>query len=55
LKVKLKGRHFDTIEVMEAESRAVLNSLTEHELSRCIYKMAEALERCIRARGLFGV
>jgi hypothetical protein len=31
LKKKLKGRHFDTIEVMEAESQAVLNSLTEHD------------------------
>jgi hypothetical protein len=29
LKMKLKGCHFDTIEVMEAESQAVLNSLTE--------------------------
>jgi hypothetical protein len=25
LKIKLKGRHFDTAEVMEAESQAVLN------------------------------
>jgi hypothetical protein len=32
LKIKLKGRHFDTIEVMEAESQAVLNILTEHDL-----------------------
>jgi hypothetical protein len=31
LKIKLKGRHFDTTEVMEAESQAVLNSLTEHD------------------------
>jgi hypothetical protein len=30
LKRKLKGRHFDTTEVMEAESQAVLNTLTEH-------------------------
>jgi hypothetical protein len=30
LKIKLEGRHFDTTEVMEAESQAVLNSLTEH-------------------------
>jgi hypothetical protein len=31
LKIKLKGHlHFDTVEVMEAESQAVLNSLTEH-------------------------
>jgi hypothetical protein len=29
LKTKLKGRHFDTTEVMEAEPQAVLNSLTE--------------------------
>jgi hypothetical protein len=31
LKIKLKSRHFDTIEVMEAESQAVLNTLTEHD------------------------
>jgi hypothetical protein len=30
LKIKLKGRHFDTSEVIEAESQAVLNSLREH-------------------------
>jgi hypothetical protein len=31
LNLKLKGRHFDTTEAMEAESQAVLNSLTEHD------------------------
>jgi hypothetical protein len=31
LKIKLKGRHFDTTEVIEAESYAVLNILTEHD------------------------
>jgi hypothetical protein len=31
LKIKLKGRHFDTTERLEAEPRAVLNSLTEHD------------------------
>jgi histone-lysine N-methyltransferase SETMAR len=30
LKIKLKGCCFDTIEVIEAESQAVLNTLTEH-------------------------
>jgi hypothetical protein len=30
LKIKMKDRHFDTIEEVEAESQAVLNSLTEH-------------------------
>jgi hypothetical protein len=31
LKIKLNGRHFDTTEVIEAESQAVLNALTEHD------------------------
>jgi hypothetical protein len=32
LKKKWKGRHFDTTEVIEADSQAVLNTLTEHDL-----------------------
>jgi hypothetical protein len=31
LKLKLKGRHFDTAEAIEAEMQAVLNSLTEND------------------------
>jgi hypothetical protein len=31
LKTKLKGCHFDKAEVIEAESQAVLNTLTEHD------------------------
>jgi hypothetical protein len=31
LKVKLKDRHFGTTEVMETESHAVLNTLTEQD------------------------
>jgi hypothetical protein len=27
----MKGRHFDTTEVIEAESQSVLNTLTEHD------------------------
>jgi hypothetical protein len=30
LKIKLKGHHFDTTEVIEAKSQALLNTLTEH-------------------------
>jgi hypothetical protein len=30
LKLKLNDRYFDTTEVIEAESQAVLNTLTEH-------------------------
>jgi hypothetical protein len=42
LKIKMKGRHFDTTEVIEAESQAVLNSLTEHDFQGAFRKMAEA-------------
>jgi hypothetical protein len=31
LKINLKGRHFDTIEAIETDSQAVLNTLTEHD------------------------
>jgi hypothetical protein len=30
LKIRMKGRHFDTVEVMDAESQ-VLNTLTIHD------------------------
>jgi hypothetical protein len=43
LKIKLKGRHFDTIEVIEAESQAVLNILTEHDFQEAYKKMAKPL------------
>jgi hypothetical protein len=38
LKIKLKGRHFDTIEVIEAESQVVLNTLTEHDFQDAFKK-----------------
>jgi hypothetical protein len=44
LKIKLKGHHFDTIEVIEAESQAVLSTLTEHDFQGA-FKMAESLGR----------
>jgi hypothetical protein len=42
LKIKLKGLYFDTIEVIEAESQAVLNTLTEHDFQN-------AFKNCRRA------
>jgi hypothetical protein len=42
LKIKLKDRHFDTTEVIEAESQAALNALTEHDLQDA-FETAEAL------------
>jgi hypothetical protein len=38
LKIKPKGRHFDTTEVMEAESQAMLNTLTEHDFQDAFQK-----------------
>jgi hypothetical protein len=45
LKIKLKGRHFDTTEVMEAESQAVL---MEHDAFK---KWQKRWERCLQAEG----
>jgi hypothetical protein len=42
MKIQLKGRHFDTIQVIEAESHAVLNTLIAHDF-RMELKLAEAL------------
>jgi hypothetical protein len=43
LKIKLKGRHFETTEVIKAESQAVVNILSEHNFQDA-FKMAEALK-----------
>jgi hypothetical protein len=50
LKVKLKGCHSDTNEVIEAESQAVLNTFTEHDFQDAI-KWWKRWERCIREEG----
>jgi hypothetical protein len=38
LKIKLICRHFNTVEVIEGESQAVLNTLTKHTTSRIHFK-----------------
>jgi hypothetical protein len=47
VKIKLKSRHFDTNEAIEAESQVVLNTLTERDFQGAFKKW----ERCIRAEG----
>jgi hypothetical protein len=47
--IKLKDRHFDTSEAMEAELQAVLNSLTEHEFQDAFKRWHMGWERCIHA------
>jgi hypothetical protein len=44
-----KGRQFDTIEVIEAESQAVLNTLTEHDFQDAFRKWHKRWEWCILA------
>jgi hypothetical protein len=51
LKIKLKGRHFDATEVKEAESQAVLNTLTEHYFQDAFKKWQKRWERCICEEG----
>jgi hypothetical protein len=48
MKIQLKGRHFDTIEVIDAELRAVLYTLTEHDFTS---KWQNRWERCICVKG----
>jgi hypothetical protein len=40
---QLRGHHFDIIEVIKAEPRAVPNALTEHNFQEAFKKMAEAV------------
>jgi hypothetical protein len=51
LKIKLIGRQFDTIEAIEAESQAMLNTLTEHHFQDAFKKWQKPWERCIREEG----
>jgi hypothetical protein len=56
LKMKFRGRHFDTSEVIEVESQVVPNTLTRHYFQDVFKKMAEALGMMhTRGRGLLRV
>jgi hypothetical protein len=47
----MKDFHFNTIEVIDAESRAVLNTLTEHDLQDAFKKWQKCWERRLLAEG----
>jgi hypothetical protein len=54
VKIKLKGRHFVAVEVTEAESQVMLNTVTEHDFQSAT--MAGALKTMhTHGRGLLGV
>jgi hypothetical protein len=44
MKIKLKDNHFETIEVIDAESQVVLDNLREHDFQDAFKKIAKALE-----------
>jgi hypothetical protein len=48
---KLKGCHFDAIEVVEAELQMVLNTLTDDDFQDAFRKWQEQWEECICAEG----
>jgi hypothetical protein len=48
--IKLEGRNFDTTEVIEEESQAMLNTLTDH-IRGCIYKWQKRWKECISEEG----
>jgi hypothetical protein len=50
LKTKLKGRHFDTIEVIVTEPQA-MNTFTEHDFQDVFKNWLQNWERCISAEG----
>jgi hypothetical protein len=43
--------HFDTIEVIEAESQAVLNTLIEHDFQKEFKKWQKCWQWCIWVEG----
>jgi hypothetical protein len=51
LKIKLKDHNLDTTEVIVAESQAMLNTLTEHDIQDAFKKRQMRWERYIRAEG----
>jgi hypothetical protein len=50
-RIEPKYLHFDAIEVTEAESQAVLNTLTEHYFQDEFNKWQKCWKRCIREEG----
>jgi hypothetical protein len=47
----LKGHHFDTIEVIEAELQVVMNTLTEHNFLDAFKKWQKLWKPFIHAEG----
>jgi histone-lysine N-methyltransferase SETMAR len=51
MKLRLKGRHFVSIEDIQAELQQILNTLMPADFSECFLKWQNRWNRCIQAQG----
>jgi hypothetical protein len=51
MKLKLKGRRFDTTEEIQAESQSVLDTLTGKDFQEAFQKWRRLWDRCLIAGG----
>jgi hypothetical protein len=51
MKLKLKGRRFDTIEEIQAESQRVLDTLIEQDFQEAFQKWRRQCDWCLHAGG----
>jgi hypothetical protein len=51
LKLKLKGRRFETVSDIQRESQAVLDSITENYLNGAFEVWKKRWDRCICSKG----
>ena len=51
MKIKLKGRRFDTVEEIQAESQKVLNTLTQKDFQDSFQSWQKRSDRCVRSQG----
>ncbi|PNF18540.1 hypothetical protein B7P43_G08515 [Cryptotermes secundus] len=51
MKIKLKGRRFDTVEEIQAEMQTVLNTLTKKDFQDAFEKWQKRCDRCMRSQG----
>jgi primosomal protein N'' len=49
MKLKLKGRRFDTTEEIQAESQRMLDTVTEKDFQQALQKWRGRWDRCLHA------
>jgi len=53
IKLQSKGRHFVSIEEIQAELQQVLNTLMQTDINECFQKWQNCWDRCIQAQGAY--